>query len=252
METSWCITQTLYVQFRAWSNIFEYTCKTNDPRHFLLIASNCKNQPFWKCHSISSTMPRKTWVIGGMPCSATSTGIFHSNLKITAKAKIRFACREPSKINRYKQTDSLVEVFHPLALLSAVYPARLRIECVFSEQHAFILSLAVSRLIKTFSPRTFPSLVPLCSLPSPISLPFSSLLCPPTLMPSFVQFQLFDVSSKLTASHWLSLFVSLTLTHMCTLFLPTPSLLTSKASIHLCLPVPSSHIPRLSLKSSEP
>ena len=41
-------------------------------------------------------------------------------------------------------------------------------------------------------------------------------------------------------------------THVHSTSLSTSPSFTSEASIHLCLSVPSSHIPRLSLKSSEP
>lgn len=79
-------------------------------------------------------------------------------------------------------------------------------------------------------------------------------LSPPTLMASFVHFQVFDVFHILTFHA-----LSHPDTHVQSLSTPCPPFLlppgvcylTCEASIHLCLSVPSSHIPRLSLKSSE-
>lgn len=87
-----------------------------------------------------------------------------------------------------------------------------------------------------------------------LSFPSPPSVSPPTLMPSFVQIQVFDVSHILhhfKLSFCLCLSHTVPDTHVHSHPLSTDST-ARKTSLHLCLSVPFSYIPRLSLKSSEP
>lgn len=165
-----------------------------------------------------------------------------------------------------------------LHYLLSLYFGRLKQECSLSAKHPFTFlspsvclclspSRSLSRHVKSFfTPKTFSSQFPsLSASRSGVhTLPclFLSLLFPSVPSLSHVLFcsdpglWCFPCTGNITLTFCLCLSCTHpdTCTHFDSLLLPSSSVwfLTSEASIYLCLPVPSSHIPCFPLKSSQP